>query len=212
MMEDIILIGGGGHCKSVIDSIYRLGEYKIVGILDLAHKVGSEVNGVKIIGTDDKLEYYYKNGIKNAFLTMGSIGDIKLRKRLYSIGSNIGYRFPNIIDKTAILGGRVKIGYGNFIGKGVIINIGAKINDNCIINTGAIIEHDCKIENFCHVASGTTISGNVSIGKNTHVGTNSTIIQNIKIGKNTIIGAGSVVVKDIGNNIKAYGNPCKEVK
>jgi hypothetical protein len=31
-MDDIVLIGGGGHCKSVIDVIEQQGEYKIVGI------------------------------------------------------------------------------------------------------------------------------------------------------------------------------------
>lgn len=211
-MEDIILIGGGGHCASVIDSICKLNRYNIIGVVDKANKVGSEINGIKVIGTDDKLEYFYKNGVRKAFLTIGSIGDVRLRKSLYFLAEKIGYKFPNIIDNTSILGNKVEIGYGNYIGKGVIINTGTRIHNNCIINTGAIIEHDCKIESFCHIAPGTTISGNVSIGENTHIGTNSTIIQDIKIGKNSIIGAGSVVIKDIGDNVKAYGNPCREVK
>lgn len=211
-MEDIILIGGGGHCKSVIDSISKSKEYNIVGILDLHDKVGDEIFGVKVIGTDDKLEYYYKNGVSNIFLTIGSIGDTALRRKLYSVALNIGYSFPNIIDSTAIVSDKIEMGYGNFIGKRTIINAGTKIDNNCIINTGAIIEHDCHIESFCHVAPGATISGNVVIGENTHIGTNSTIIQNIVIGSNSIIGAGSVIVKDIKSNVKAYGNPCKEVK
>ncbi|MBU5310754.1 acetyltransferase [Tissierella carlieri] len=211
-MEDVILIGGGGHCKSVIDSISKSKEYKIIGILDLHNKVGDEIFGVKVIGTDDKLEYYYKNGIMKAFLTMGSIGDTRIRRKLYSIALNIGYFFPNIIDNTAIVSDKVEVGHGNFIGKGAIINAGTKIGSNCIINTGAIIEHDCNIESFCHIAPGTTISGNVVVGENTHIGTNSAIIQNIKIGRDSVIGAGSVVITNIGSNVKAYGSPCKEVK
>lgn len=212
MMEDIILIGGGGHCKSVISSIKENKLFNIVGILDLQEKVGEEISGIKIIGTDEKLEYYYKNGVKNTFLTVGSIGDIKLRRKLYKKATDMGYMFPNIIDNTAIISEYVELGYGNFIGKGSIVNIGVKINNNCIINTGTIIEHDCKIGDFCHIAPGTTLSGNVMIGEDTHIGTNSTIIQNIRIGKGTMIGAGSVVISDIGDNRKAYGNPCKEVR
>lgn len=34
-MKDIILIGFGGHAKSVIDSIEGLGEYNIVGYTDV---------------------------------------------------------------------------------------------------------------------------------------------------------------------------------
>jgi sugar O-acyltransferase (sialic acid O-acetyltransferase NeuD family) len=211
-MEDIILIGGGGHCKSIIDTINELKKYNIIGILDIADKLGNEICGIKIIGTDDSLEYYYKNGVRNAFLTIGSIGDTLIRRKLYSIALNIGYIFPNIIDNTAIVSDKIEIGHGNFIGKGAIININVKIANNTIINTGAIIEHDCYIGSFCHIAPGTAINGNVVIGENTHIGTNSTIIQNIKIGDNTIIGAGSVVVKNIESNIKAYGNPCKEVR
>lgn len=211
-MEDIILIGGGGHCKSIIDTINGLKKYNIIGILDIADKVENEICSIKIIGTDDKLEYYYKNGVRNAFLTIGSIGDTTLRRKLYSIALNIGYIFPNIVDNTAIVSDKIEIGHGNFIGKGTIININTKITNNSIINTGAIIEHDCHIGSFCHIAPGTTISGNVVIGENTHIGTNSTIIQNIRIGENVIVGAGSVVIRNIENNVKAYGNPCKEVR
>ena len=211
-MEDIILIGGGGHCKSVIDSIKRTKKYNIVGILDLKDKIGEEILGIKVIGTDDKLEYYYKNGVKNIFLTIGSIGDTKLRKKLYCSALSIGYVFPNIIDNTAIISDDVQMEYGNFVGKGSIINVGTRLGNNCIINTGTIIEHDCYIGDFSHIAPGATLSGNVVVGESTHIGTNSAVIQNIRIGKNSIIGAGSVVIKDIGDNVKAYGNPCREVK
>lgn len=211
-MEDIILIGGGGHCKSVIDSIKTSKLYNIVGILDLKEKLNTEILGIKIIGTDDELGYYYKKGIKNAFLTTGSIGDTLLRKRLYIAALDIGYKFPNIIDNTAILSDEIQLGHGNFIGKGAIINSGTKIGNNCIINTGSMIDHDCSIGDFVHIAPGTTLSGGVIIGENTHIGTNSTIIQDKIVGQNTIIGAGSVVVKDIADNKKAYGNPCREVR
>lgn len=210
-MQDIILIGGGGHCKSVIDSISKTKEYNILGILDLPDKVGEEILGIKIIGTDDQLEYYYKKGVRHAFLTIGSIGDSTLRKRLYFVASDIGYFFPNIIDKTAIISEKIQIGHGNFISKGAIINSDTVIGYNCIINTGAVIEHDCYIGDFCHIGPGSTLSGNVKIGCNTHIGANTTIIQNINVGENTIVGAGSVVVKDIDSNKKAYGNPCREV-
>ncbi|MFW5647645.1 MAG: acetyltransferase [Candidatus Alkaliphilus sp. MAG34] len=210
-MDDIILIGGGGHCKSVIDTINRLSRYNIIGVLDIQSKVGTQIAGIKIIGTDDDLGYFYKKGTKYAFLAAGSIGDTFLRRGLYTMAADIGYILPNIIDDTAIISKKVRMGIGNFIGKGVIINSDTTVGDNCIINTGSIIEHDCHIEDFCHIAPGGTLSGGVKVGKDTHIGTNATIIQNIKIGSNTIIGAGAVLLKDIGDNKKAYGNPCREV-
>ena len=210
-MEDIILIGGGGHCKSVIDSIRSTESYRIIGILDRPARLEEEIVGIKIIGTDADMNHYYRKGIKKAFLTVGSIGDPSLRQKLYQEAIEIGYKFPNIIDSSATISDAAILGTGNFVGKGVIINADTRIGDNCIINTGVIIEHDCTIESFCHIAPGTVLSGNVKIAENTHIGTNSTLIQNIQIGKNSIIGAGSVVIKNIGDNVKAYGNPCKKV-
>lgn len=210
-MEDIILIGGGRHCKSVIDTMNGLNKYNIIGIIDKEDKLGTEIRGIKVIGTDERLEYFYNKGIKFAFLTIGSIGDTTLRRKLYTMAVDIGYTFPNIIDQTAIISEQIKIGSGNFIGKGVIINADTVIGDHCIFNTGSIIEHDCYVGNFCHIAPGSTLSGGVKIGKNTHIGTNATIIQNVIVGSDTIVGAGSVLLKNIGDNKKAYGNPCREV-
>ena len=210
-MKDIILIGGGGHCKSVIDTVRELHEYNISGILDLKKKLGTRIDGIEIIGADEELGYYYKQGIEYVFITLGSIGDTELRYSIYQKALALGYKFPVIIDNTAIVSKNTRIGQGTFVGKGAIINSGTSIGTNCIINSGVIVDHDCNVGDFCHIASGSTLSGGIIVGNHTHIGTNSTVIQNIKVGSNSVIGAGSVVVKDIGNCTKAYGNPCREV-
>lgn len=207
-----MLMGGGGHCRSIIDTIKKRKEFNIIGILDTKEKVGTNIDHIKIIGTDNDLIYYYKQGVKYAFVSVGSVGTTELRIKLYEYAQKFGLIFPTIIDETAIISNNSVIHEGTFVGKGVIINSNTKIGKNCIINTGAIVEHDCTIGNSVHIAPGSTLSGGVVVGENTHIGTNTTIIQYITIGSNTIIGAGSVVIKDVKNNVKAYGNPCKEVE
>lgn len=208
-MDKIILIGGGGHCKSIIDSIKDLKQFEIVGIVD---KKSSKCVGlgIDVIGSDEDLQSIYKSGIKSAFIGIGSIGNANIRIRLYKLLKNLGYSFPRIIDKTAIISSSAVIDEGVFVGKGAIINAKATIAKQCIINSGAIVEHDCQIGEFAHLASGATLSGGVTIGKRTHIGTNSTIIQNISVGSDVIVGAGSVVIKDIKNGSTVYGNPGKE--
>lgn len=208
-MERIILVGGGGHCKSIIDSINGLEEFEIVGIVD--KKISENMGlGIDVIGNDENLGELYKSGIKNAFISVGSVGNPCIRVKLYNILKNIGYNFPKIIDKTAIVSESALINDGVFVGKGAIINAKVTIEKQCIINSGTIVEHDCNISEFVHLAPGVTLSGGVSIGKRTHVGTNCTIIQNVTIGNDVIVGAGSVIIKDIKNGLKVYGNPGKE--
>jgi sugar O-acyltransferase (sialic acid O-acetyltransferase NeuD family) len=211
-MESLILVGGGGHCKSVLDSIRTSNKFNVVGILDLNENVGSFIDGVQVIGTDEDYKKLYIEGIKNAFITVGSIKSTELRERIYNKLKLIGFKLPVIIDSSAIVSKNVQIGQGTFIAKGAIVNSSSKIGHNCIVNTGSIIEHDCNIGDFCHIAPGSTLSGGVKMGKGSLIGTNSTIIQGIEIGSNTVIGAGSVVVKNIKNNTIAYGNPCREVR
>jgi len=212
MKKKVVLIGGGGHAESIIDSINSMKLYNIIGIIDTKENQETYVSGVKIMGEDQDLAYYFHNGIKNAVIAIGSIGNIELRLKTYDICKKIGYQFPNIIDKSAVLSNKIKIGEGNFIGKGTIINANVHIGNGCIINTGSIIEHDCIIEDFVHIAPGSVLCGRVVIKKHTHIGAHSTIIQNVTIGEDTLIGAGSLVLKDIPSCKVAYGSPIREVK
>lgn len=210
-MEKIILLGGGGHCRSIIDTIQTSNLYEIVGIIDLEQNIGQYINEIEILDSDENLMKYKKSGVENAFISIGSIGNTSIRRKLYDLAKRIGFNIPKIVDNTAIVAKDAEIFGGTFVGKGAIINTKAIIGFNCIINSGSIVEHDCSIDDFVHIASGTTLCGGVKIGENSHIGANSTVIQYKTIGENVIIGAGSVVTKNINTNVKAYGNPCKEV-
>ena len=211
-MEKLIILGAGGHAKSVIDTLRQLKCFEIVGMLDKKEKIGNTIEGIPIIGADKDMLQYYEQGIKCMFIGVGSLGDTKLRCRLYDEAKKIGFKFPSIIDTTAIVSSNVIVDEGCYIGKGSVINTGSRIGKQCIVNTGAIVEHDCNIDEFVHIGPRAVLSGNVQVGAHTHIGVNSTVIQGIHIGEHTLIGAGSVVVKDIGSYKKAYGNPCKVVE
>ena len=212
MKKKIILLGAGGHCKAVLDILLSYKEYEITGIIDLKDRVGTRVMGISVIGTDQDLQGYYRAGISNCFITVGSIGNPKQRIELYNIAKKIGFEFPNLYSPSAVVSSSVILGQGNFIAHGAIINVGAKIGNFCIINTGAIIEHDCIIGDFAHLSPGAILSGGVTVGDRSHVGTGSMVIQNLEIGSDVIVGAGSVVTRNINKGMVAYGNPSKERK
>lgn len=212
MKPKLLLIGAGGHCKVVLDTLIYNKEYEVSGIIDLKDSVGSRVFGVPVIGVDLDLPRLRRSGIKRCFIAVGSIGSPQPRIRLYNIAKKSGYIFPNLISPHAKVSCRAILGEGNYIAPGAIINAGAEIGNQCIINTGVIIEHDCKIGDFVHISPGSVLSGGVVVGCGSHVGTGSIIIHNVRIGAGTIIGAGSVVTKNISKDKIAYGNPCKERK
>ncbi|MFA4934082.1 MAG: acetyltransferase [Candidatus Omnitrophota bacterium] len=212
MKHKILLIGAGGHCKVILDLLAQAKSYEIAGIIDLKERLGFEVFGTPVIGTDGDLPRFFKFGIRYCFIAVGSIGNPCLRIKLYNSAKRSGFLFPNLISSDARVSSRVILGEGNYIAPGAIINAGTQIGNNCILNTGVIIEHDCRIGDFVHLSPGSILSGGVNIGNGSHIGTGSVIIQNIQIGEKTVIGAGSVVTKNIRKRMVAYGNPCKERK
>nr|WP_300383511.1 acetyltransferase [Clostridium sp.] len=211
MNKKLLLIGGGGHCKSVIDSILAMEYYSEIGIIDKNSNIGNNILGIPIIGCDNDLLKLYESGYNNAFVTVGSIGNPSTRIRLFHDIKKIGFNIPNIIDPTSSISKHITLEEGIYIGKNAVINAGSYIKISSIINTGSIIEHDCFIGEFSHISPGSVLCGGVHIGDNTHIGAKSVIRQQINVGNNTIIGIGSVVLKNIPDNVIAYGNPCKEV-
>lgn len=209
-MEDIVLLGCGGHAKSVTDSIEQNGRFHIVGFVDKDMDSNFAYRNHKVIGNDDDLQKIYNSGIHYAFISIAYLGRSDVRNRLYEKLKRIGYILPIIIDDSAVVAIDAQIEEGVFIGKNAIINSNAFIGKMAIINTAAIVEHDCQIGRFCHVAVSAVICGASNIGSNTLIGANATIIQSVNIGKDCIIGAGSVVRRDVEDNMLIKGDKkCK---
>ncbi len=191
-MQDILIIGGGGHCKSVIDVIESTGKYKIYGIIDIKEKVGQKVLGYEIIGTEEDLEKY-RNDVELAFIAIGFINSVELRIKIYNKLKQLNFKLPVIISPLAYVSKHSFIEEGTVVMHYAVINAGAKIGKNCIINTKALIEHDAIIEDFCHISTGAIINGGVIVGKFSFIGSNATTKQYIKIIENSFIKAGTVV-------------------
>ncbi len=202
MKKKIILAGGGGHAKVVIDAINKMGTYTICGIVDIRMKKGERVSGVPVVGDDDAFKTIFKKKVRHAFIGIGSIGNCDARKKVYGNLRSIGFQLPIIAHPSAVVAHDVEIGEGTFIAAGAVINPGAKIGKNAIINTSASIDHDCVIGNFVHVAPGAVLSGGVTVGDETHIGTGASVIQGTSIGKKCFISAGMTVCEDMSDGAK----------
>lgn len=195
MKRPLILIGGGGHCKSVIEVAESAG-YEIKGILDMPDEVGKEVlPGHKVIGTDDEIPQYVEEC--DFIITVGFIKNPALRIKLYNKVKAAGGRLATIIASTAHVSKYAELGEGTVIMHHAFVNAGAKIGDNCIINTFVNIEHDAEVGNQCHISTGTMVNGECKIGENCFIGSQSVCANCIEIASDIIVGAGSVVRKSI---------------
>lgn len=205
------MLGAGGHCLSVLDSLLSSYDYQEIGIIDKDNlKQGiTQILGVPILGSDEDLEQLYKEGYRAAFVTVGGVGDISIRERLFNRLKVLGFQLPNIIDKTSVVSSFASLGEGVYVGKRAVINASAVIGSMAIINTSSIVEHECRVGDYVHIAPGSVVCGNVCIEQGAHIGAGSVIRQGIHIGEMALVGCGSAVVGDIPAHKIAYGNPCR---
>lgn len=203
----LLLVGGGGHCRSVLSSLLAAGEL-VAGIIDREEKIGEKIFEVHIIGTDESLSALADKGYE-AIITVGSVKDNRARAELFEKTRNGGFRMASFVARTAIIARDVSIGEGTVVLEGAVVNTGARIGDNCIVNTGAIVEHDVVIGDNVHVATGARIGGGVKVGDLAFIGSGSTVIQGIEIGPASVVGAGSVLVNNLPGGSLAVGSPAK---
>ncbi len=138
-----------------------------------------------------------------------SIGNIPSKSLIYSKLISLGGRpFSLIDDKTSISPYSI-LSDGLIVLAGAVIEPNVTIGYSSIINLNTIIAHDVKIGNFCEVGPGAILLGSCELADHVFIGANATILPKIKIGKNVIIGASTLVNKDIPDNKKAVGVPCK---
>lgn len=190
--KPLILLGGGGHCKSVIDVAESAG-YTILGILDKPELLGTKVLGYEIIGTDDDIPLYVDKA--EFLITVGQIKSPAIRKKLALLVMRAGGKFATVIANDAYVSKYATIGAGTVIMHKAIVNADACIGEHCIINTMANIEHEVQIGGFCHVSTGVMVNGNCVIGDEVFIGSGSVLYNGISVMDNAIIPAGTVLRK-----------------
>ncbi|WP_167619060.1 acetyltransferase [Maribellus sediminis] len=210
-MEQIILIGGGGHCISAIDVLESTSQYQIIGILDIPDKVGLDIQGYPVIGSDDQLEEIATD-ISNFLITVGQIQNANIRQKIFDKVLKVNGKLPIITSDLAYISKYAQIDEGTIVMHGAIVNASAKIGKACIINSKALIEHETSVGDFTHISTGSILNGQVSIGNNCFIGSNTVVANNITVCDNVIVAAGSQVLKSITKPGTYIGNPLRKIR
>jgi len=202
----IILIGGGGHAKVVLDAA-QSAQVEICGFIDDDSNapISNMQNCPACIGSFNQLKSF-----PNATLML-AIGDLGFRTELIDQLRQFEFSVP-IIHPSAIVAKSAAISNGVFVGPGAIVNADTTISCHAIINSGAIIEHDCQIGINTHIAPRVVLGGGVRIGNHTLIGIGSTVLPGVHIGSGCVVGAGAVVTQSIADNETVVGVPASLIR
>jgi sugar O-acyltransferase (sialic acid O-acetyltransferase NeuD family) len=208
----VVLIGGGGHARVLIDALRAGGEHMVTGIVDLAQHVGEVVDGVLVVGTDADLARLRAEGADACAIAIGSAGDPRARVRAAQLARDAGFTLVTVVHPRAVVSSAATLGEGAFVAAGAVVGPGAEVGVCTIVNSGAVVDHDCVLGDFVHVAPGAALSGGVVVGELSHIGTGAAVKQGVRIGARTVVGVGSAVVGDVPDGVVAFGDPCRVVR
>lgn len=204
----ILLVGGGGHAKAIIDALNDTDT--AYGILEKdSDQIGKTVCGIPVIGTDAEIDTLQSRGFSRFILGCGHVGNYQLRKKLFRRFLEAGFAPVNIIHPTAWVSPYAHIGQGNAVLAGAVINAGTVLGDNNIVNTRAVVEHDVQGGCNIHFAPGSVVCGGSVIGSDTLIGAGAVVIQCMTVGERVLVGAGSTVTRPVADDTRALGSPAR---
>ena len=203
---EIVVLGAGGHARVVVETLRASGVSQLACIAP-TRPDERWATDVPWMGADDAFdslpsETLLVNGI-------GSVGDTRLRKRVYTEAVERGFRFHVLTHPSAHIASDVQLQPGAQVMAGAVVQTGTVLAENTIVNTGAIIDHNGRIGAHSHIGPGATLSGDVVVGEGVHIGTGATVIQGITIEERAVVGAGAVVIADVVASMVVVGVPAR---
>ncbi|WP_428741971.1 NeuD/PglB/VioB family sugar acetyltransferase [Tenacibaculum sp.] len=188
---ELVLVGGGGHCISVIDVVELEGKFKIKGVLEV-NSNQQEVLGYPVLGGDDLIEELVSEKVF-FLITVGQIKSYRIREEISERLTKNKAQLATVISPRAYVSKHSFIEQGTVVMHDVVVNSGTSVGKHCIINTKANIEHGVCIEDFCHISTCTVVNGDSIVKRGTFVGSNATISNGIIIKENSIVSAGEFI-------------------
>lgn len=193
LKEPLLLVGCGGHSRSVIDVIEEEDRWEIYGLIGLPDQIGERVLGHQVIGIDDDLPKLVRD-VRYAVIAIGQVPDSCIRRYIAQKIDDLGFTSPVIISPYAVVSSHAVLGAGTVVGHGVIVNAGAVVGRHCTLNSRSLIEHDVSVEDHCHISTGALINGGVRIGRESFVGSGAMVRNGLRLPSGTIISAGKRVM------------------
>lgn len=200
----LIIYGGGGHGKTLIELVRAQDKFALVGVVDDHLPPGSSLLGARVLGGADVLPQLAAHGVRLAVNAVGGIGNPAVRLAVFDRLAQANFTCPAVIHPSAWIEPSARISDGVQVLPLCYIGTDVRLGFGCLINSGAILSHDCVLEECVNISPGAILAGGVRIGAHSQVGMGVTINLGITIGADVRIGNSAVVKADVPDGTRIY--------
>jgi UDP-perosamine 4-acetyltransferase len=193
----VVLFGGGGLARTIIDLVAASGDFEIAGIVDDALEPGTLVGGVPVLGPGGALPQLAEAGLTYAANAVGAIGRMATRRDVSARIGDAGLRGPVLVEPTASVAASATLADGALVFAQAVVSAAASVGPHAIINSAAIVSHDCVVGADAHIAPGAILAGEVVVGDGALVGMAVTAPVGVSIGAGAVVGNGATLLADV---------------
>ena len=193
----LVIYGGGGHGKSLIELVRVLNAYHLAGVVDDGLPIGSDILGLRVLGGKEVLGDLYRRGVQLAINAVGGIGNLSTRLKVFDNLSQAGFSCPAVVHPTAFVEASTRLAGGVQVFPKAYVGSSSQVGFGAIINTGVIVSHDCVLGETVNLSPGAILAGGVQVGARTLIGMGVTVYLEVKIGVGARIGNGATVKADV---------------
>lgn len=195
--QALVIYGGGGHGKSLIDLVRALGDYDLVGVIDDDLVAGTVVMNLPVLGGSEVLATLAERGLRLAANAVGGVGDITSRIRVFERILASGFTCPILVHPRATVEPSARLADGVQVFPNAYVGSEARVSFGAIVNTSAVVSHDCRLDAYVNVAPGALLAGGVTVGEGTLIGMGVTINLDVTVGARARVGNSAVIKQDV---------------
>jgi len=193
----LVVYGGGGHSKTIIELVRAAGSLRLVGIIDDNLPIGMSILGLPVLGGADRLPGLFADGVRLAVNAVGGIGNVSVRIRVFDTIARAGFSCPTLVHPSAWVESSVHLADGVQVLAKTYISSDVQIGFGSVINAGVVVSHDCILGRIVNLSPGAMLAGGVVIEDYVQVGMAATINLNIRVGQEARIGNGATVKSNV---------------
>lgn len=200
----ILVFGGGGHGKTLIELVQSLGCYRVVGVIDELLPAGECVVGVPVLGGPELLPDLYQRGVRLAVNGVGGIGNPAVRVQIFQVLAEAGFVCPAVVHPSACVERSAVLEPGAQVLAQAYVGSDSRIGFGSVLNAGVVVSHDCRIGRVVNLSPGAMLAGNVTVEDYAQIGMGVTINLHLTVGRLARIGNGATVKADVPAESRVY--------
>jgi sugar O-acyltransferase (sialic acid O-acetyltransferase NeuD family) len=182
----LLIIGAGGHGRSLAEAARMTGLYELAGFADDGIALPARVMGMPVLGPSTDLARY--RDLADAAIV--AIGNNRAREAVHALLHSAGFTLATVIHPGSLVSPSAALGPGCAIMAGAIVGTEATLGEGVIVNCGAVADHHCRVEDFGHLGVNASMAGGSILGRGAWMQAGSTMGYGVRLAAGTVLAPG----------------------